>query len=123
MEKGILWLTVIGDLSPITLRFAPAKHWHVTLRFGANRADWAHMIGERVAVIATADCSNERIQALKVELPPEYKSICGNPIPHITISHLPGVKPVESNTMLDSPEITNLIDLRLETVVEFFSFS
>lgn len=122
MKKGILWLAIIGDLSPIPLRFAPAKHLHVTLQFGVNRADWEHLIGERVAVIATEECSNDRIQAIKVELPDQYKLICGNPIPHITISHLPEVKPVESNKMLDCPDVSNNINLLLDTEVEFFNF-
>lgn len=122
MGKGILWLSVISDISLIPLRFAPAKHLHITLQFGAIRADWEHLIGERVAAIATADCSNERVQALKVELPDQYKLICGNPIPHITLSHLPEVKPVESNKMLESPVVNNNINLLLDTEVEFFNF-
>jgi hypothetical protein len=69
-----------------------------------------------------AVCSNERIQALKLELPPEMAALCDNVVPHITLSHLPEVKPVESNNMIQSEHIVNPISCEIDLIIETLEF-
>lgn len=120
--KGILWLSVVGQVSPVAARYNPAKHLHVTLQFGVEYEPFAHLIGQKVYVRCYADCHNDKVQAVRVELPAEFRRLCLNKNPHITISHVDGVGPVESNEMLRTSYTALTFDETVETVVEFFQF-
>ena len=121
--KGILWLSLTGQNSPVEAIYNPANHLHVTLRFNVVLSEVEHLLGRQVMVHAYANCSNGRIQALRVELPAEFHTLCSNECPHMTISHLPNVRPVESNTMLQSDHNSLPCDLVLSTVAEFHPFN
>jgi hypothetical protein len=121
--KGILWLSLTGQNSPVEAIYNPANHLHVTIQFNVELSEVEHLLGRQVMVHAYANCSNGRIQALRVELPAEFHTLCQNESPHLTISHLPNVRPVESNTMLQSDHNSLPLDLVLSTVAEFHSFN
>lgn len=124
-NRGILWLSLPEQQSPVGIVHEnPARHFHVTLQFGAEFTPQVEdLLGKEVQAVAVADCSNERVQALRVSLPEEVAGLCANEHPHMTISHAEGVKPVESNTMLagdhDSVEVSTPLTLRFE----FFHFN
>lgn len=125
-EKGIFWLSV--EL-PQELReqalYERQPHSHVTLQFAVERSLLQDKEGETFPVSATAIVHNDRIQAIKVELPEEVKELCTNANPHITLSHKDGVPPFESNAMLTDPEsIVTPIDppIELTSEMEFFKF-
>jgi hypothetical protein len=120
--KGILWLSIPAQDCPVSPTYSRAKHLHVTLQFGAEMADFAHLIGQEVAVKATSICRNGRIEALKIVLPEEFRYICQNEVPHMTISHRADVRPVESNAMLQDEHIEENINFDMLTIVEFFTF-
>jgi Fungal tRNA ligase phosphodiesterase domain len=120
--KGILWLTLQGQISPVEAIYNPANHLHVTIQFNVEHSEVEHLLGREVMVYAYSNCSNGRIQALRVELPEEFHTLCGNECPHMTISHLPNVRPVESNVMLQSDHNSLACDLVLATVAEFQPF-
>jgi hypothetical protein len=119
--KGILWLSLQTE-SPVDSLYQPARHLHVTLQFGVEMSDFAHLIGQKVKVAAVANCCNDRIQAIRVNLPAQYKELCQNEVPHITISHLPDVRPVESNEMLKGEHTETPLNFEVETIVEFYQF-
>lgn len=117
--NGILWLALEPQITPVPYRYAPARHLHVTLLYGVTRRCWDEWIGRRVSIALIAECWNDRIQAAKVLLPDPYAAIATNPVPHLTLSHLNGVKPVESNQMLSLPHHEAILDVSVETVVAF----
>ena len=121
--KGILWLSLTGQNSPVEAIYNPANHLHVTIQFNVDLSEVEHLLGRQVMVHVYEDCHNGRIQALRVELPSEFHTLCSNECPHMTISHLPNVRPVESNAMLESEQHDSLpLDLVLATVAEFQPF-
>lgn len=124
MTKGILWLTLPDQRPPVApLHANQANHLHVTLQFGVEYTEEiAELIGKEVGVTAVANCSNGRIQALKINLPEEVLSMCKNPVPHMTISSEDGVKPVESNNMLSSDHSCTVVDIPLSLRFDFFHF-
>jgi len=97
MTVPILWAVLLEPLA-IAPRFEIVQAHHITLVYGANPEEWAHLLGSEFAVRIVAEAWNERIQALRLQLPQGIP--CTNAIPHITVSHLREVEPVESNTML-----------------------
>jgi hypothetical protein len=121
--KGILWLSLAEQNSPVQPIFNTANHLHVTIQFNVELSEVEHLIGREVMVYAYSNCSNGRIQALRVELPAEFHTLCQNECPHMTISHLPNVRPVESNAMLESEHNSLPCDLVLATVAEFKPFN
>jgi hypothetical protein len=101
-----------------------AEHFHVTLRFGVFENEIpAGILGRTFTVRATENCFGDRIHALRVELPNGVRSVCLNKHPHMTISMLPGVRPVESNVMLQSPLAIQRENFGLSLVCEFVPFN
>lgn len=100
MAKGILMLTVLDEiLYPLPVGFIKAAHFHITLQFGIEHPLKEHSsLGKCCFIKVTGVANNDRIMALTVELPSDVE--CCNEIPHITIGHLPEIKPFESNQML-----------------------
>lgn len=123
-SKGILWLTLPGQTSPVGLLHPnPANHFHVTLQFGVDyTAEIEELMGKEVEVVAVADCANDRIQALRINLPEHVRSMCKNDNPHMTISMGEGVKPVESNDMLAGPYSAYNVSIPMTLKFEFFHF-
>lgn len=119
--RGILWLTLPEQVSPVEPRFVPARHFHVTLQFGVERQDVEHLIGQTVRVRCIELCHNGSIEAIRVVLPEGVE--CGNAHPHMTLSHVEGVRPVESNAMLAAEHEAVPLGLELELVAEFSPFA
>ena len=81
-------------------QFSNVHGKHVTIAY--NPSDeifnkYAHRFGDRILVHVVQICNNEKCQAAVVQGVPTE-----NVVPHITISCADGVKPAESNTMLNS---------------------
>lgn len=121
--KGILWLSLAEQISPVQPIYNPANHLHVTIQFNVELSEVEHLLGRQVMVHCYEECTNGRIQALRVELPAEFHTLCQNECPHMTISHLPNVRPVESNAILESDHNSLACDLVLPTVAEFQPFN
>lgn len=125
MQKGIFWLSFPNQQKPsVPAKFDNlAKHFHVTLQFGVDLTpEIQKLLGEAVEVQVVANCFNDRIQALRIELPGNVKAMCNNAVPHMTISMVDGVKPVESNDMLSGEHEELLIDSKLTLRFDFFQF-
>lgn len=100
-----------------------ARHFHVTLQFRVDlNPAMEELLGREVEVVATGDCSNDRVQALRVNLPEEVAQLCSNEHPHMTISTADGVKPVESNNMLSGDHTCTDVSIPLTLRFEFFQF-
>lgn len=124
--KGIVWLSAIEQSPIVTPQFDNlAKHFHVTMAFGVSPD--AHplgaFLGREFNILAYSNAYNDRIQALEVALPVEIFRLCQNKFPHMTISMAHGVKPVESNTMLEDPQTVVGLDQIVKTVLEFQPFN
>lgn len=99
--KGILWLVPCTSRETLPAgRYNPASHLHVTLQFGVHEVDWVSYIGNLADVILETICWDDNIEAIRVSLPADIAAICGNAIPHLTLSHREGIKPFLSNAML-----------------------
>lgn len=125
MTKGIFWLSALDQkAAPVTPLYDHlAKHFHITLQFGVELTpEIQEMLGEKVDIQVVADCHNERIQALRIELPDEVRAMCNNAIPHMTISMVEGVKPVESNDMLSEEHEEVAVSTVIHMVYDFFQF-
>lgn len=143
MTKGIFWLSALNqnslldDLRPngVNPVFGVlAKHFHVTLQFGVELSpEIESLLGQQIEVQVVANCFNDRIQALKVELPSNVKvgdisqevdvrAMCRNAQPHLTLSMAPGVKPVEFNDMLANEHDCTPINSPLVLQFDFFAF-
>lgn len=101
MKKGILWLTLPNQITPVKQIYSPANHLHVTIKFDVPLESVAKYLGKNLSVELVENCWNFEIQAVKVRLPSYWSTLCTNKQPHITISHRPGVKPFKSNEMLN----------------------
>jgi len=122
-QKGILWLTLPSQKSPVKALYQKPKHLHVTLMFNVTYEDaMKHIKFEPIIVKATENCYNDDIQALKVTLPSPFKGLCQNKIPHMTISHKNGVAPFKSNEMLEGYNKTEKINETMTLYAEFFAF-
>lgn len=128
MSRGILWLSLppfSDQLVGVRLAegFEAACHLHVTLQFGIDYSSVdPEILGATVEATAIELCYNDRIQALRVALPESFAPMCQNANPHMTLGHLPGVKPFESNAMLSSEHTSHPYHLPLNLIVEFFEF-
>ena len=124
-RRGILWLSKPDQNSPVCSIFSQAaEHFHVTLQFGVFENEIPDgILGRTFTVRATENCFGDRIHALRVELPSEIRGVCLNKHPHMTISMLPGVRPVESNVMLQSPLCLENVNFSLSLVCEFVPFN
>ena len=123
-RRGILWLSLPEQKSPVHPIFSQAaEHFHVTLRFGVFENEIPDgILGRTFTARATENCFGDRIHALRVELPSGIRSVCLNKNPHMTISMLPGVRPVESNVMLQSPLSLEKVNFNLSLICEFVPF-
>lgn len=99
--KGILWLSLLDQKSPIKQLYGSPKHFHVTIQFDVTIQSVAKHLGKDVTVELIENCWNDEIQAVKVKLPSQWSSLCKNKNPHMTLSHKSGVAPKLSNTMLE----------------------
>lgn len=126
-QRGILWLALPEQTSPVPLRFAnPARHFHVTLAFNCwvDSRLLAAYEGQSVRVELLEECWDARVQALRVSLPPSFAYLCENQHPHMTLSMADGVRPVESNRMLAGMHHSVPTSVRdLELNLEFSPFS
>lgn len=124
-RRGILWLSVPGQEFPVCQVFVNvARHLHVTLQFGVNENEIPDgLLGEAFTVRVTENCFNSRVHALRVQLPEELRDICQNENPHMTISMIPGVRPVESNEMFQGPHHSESVDFEIPLVCEFSPFN
>jgi hypothetical protein len=124
-RRGILWLSDPDQEFRVCTTFAnAARHLHVTLQFGIYENEIpAGILGHTFSVRATSICYNTRIQALRVELPTELQDVCQNENPHMTISMIPGVRPVESNEMLQGSYHSESVDFEMSLICEFSPFN
>jgi len=124
-RRGILWLSVPEQEFPVCPIFVnAARHLHVTLQFGIYENEIpAGILGHTFSVRATSICYNTRIQALRVELPTELQDVCQNENPHMTISMVSGVRPVESNEMLQGSHNSEPVNFDLSLICEFSPFN
>jgi hypothetical protein len=123
MAKGILWLGLVNQVSPVTPNYDPVKHFHVTLQYNVESSQFKNLIGKRYTIRVLEDCWNHEIQALRVELPSEIADLCNNANPHMTISHRPGIAPKMSNDMLQSDNVISTPeDMNLQVQMSFHYF-
>jgi hypothetical protein len=124
MTKGIFWLTLPDQDSPVFPVYNPAKHLHVTLQFNVSRESISeHLMLRPVAVRLINDCWNLQIQALSVQiLDQTLADLCNNQHPHMTISHVDGVGPVKSNEMLDADHNFSPVERIIYLTPEFRPF-
>jgi len=84
---------------------------HITLNYNPTEDElepYLALEGQQIFITVEAVGRDKNIQAVVVELPDDLE--CANDIPHITISANRGVRPVTSNTMLQT--LSNIKDLR-----------
>ena len=117
--QGILWAVLQnpGPLAAITPRYEMVQCHHITLQYGVEREPWQLWIGQEFAAIATAECWNEQVQALRVLLPATIP--CINLHPHLTVSHRVDVEPKTANHMLVTQHTVRSIWLVLPVRIEF----
>ncbi|MBD2156286.1 hypothetical protein [Leptolyngbya sp. FACHB-16] len=98
MSQGILWAVF---QTPVTIprRHPNGEPHHITLQYGVEREQFSHLIGHQFEAIITAETWSDRIQALWAYIPSGYPRC--NRFPHITVSWVDGVEPVESNALLE----------------------
>ena len=121
--KGILWLNLEGQQLPYSLceGFVQANHLHVTLAFGVEpTVEQLARIGERVVVQVKGIAFDGNIQALVVELPKGWETT--NEVAHMTLGHLPEVKPFQSNAMLAGEHTWIELNFSLELTFEFLEW-
>jgi 2'-5' RNA ligase len=122
--KGILWLTLEGQQLPYPLlstEFVEANHFHVTLQFGVEPTEaQLALVGSKVVVQVVGLAYNELIQAAVVRLPEGWETT--NKVAHMTLGHLPEVKPFQSNQMLDSEHNWVELNETLELSFEFLEW-
>ena len=123
--KGILWITINSNNLPQG-RYEIQPHSHVTLQFNVEHESVKHLVNKKVELFgASLHHSDEiGIEAIAILLSEEWKSLCKNPVPHITLSHRQGVKPAQSNAMLKGKNfMLPQLNLNLEGVTEFHEFA
>lgn len=121
--KGILWAVPKINLDVAEVFEIPASHIHCTLGFGVNKDEVKGLIGKEFTAKIVGNSFDSEIQALELELPESIP--CGNPIPHISVSMISGVKPVKSNTMLNKKFgiTTEVLSVEIPMSIEFFEFN
>lgn len=125
LRRGILWLSTLDGETPVHQIFVKCpRHLHVTLQFGVCESLIPRdLLGRTFRVRATGNCYNHRVQALRVELPVELQVLCRNEVPHMTISMIPGVNPVESNEMLQGHHVVSPLSEEIDLICEFEPFN
>jgi hypothetical protein len=130
MSKGILQISLTSESRGLLMSFSKydvVKCDHITVQFGIkDDSDLMKTLtmGTSISILVESVASNDRIQAARCNVPsvncfPEGKIV------HITISHIEGAKPVESNSMLVDPVSEEKLSMRLllEGVLEFKPFN
>lgn len=97
--------------------FHKAEGGHVTITKNVTPELLAR-VGERVSLRVVGVASDDRVQAVVVDLPPDLKS--DNRIPHITMSHVEEASPKDSNTMLATASILPVQGLSLDGILDVF---
>lgn len=130
-QRGIFWLSLVDQDGDNLQREIPqvfvnqAQHFHITLQHNVPLTEeiaqflWT----QPIEIPVTANCFNDRIQAVRVELPENIRSLCQNAHPHMTISMVPGARPVQSNVMLDSTPVEQPLQVVLQFRFEFSHFN
>lgn len=130
-DRGIFWLSLVDQDYDNLQEQIPqvfeniSEHLHITLQYNAPLTEeiaqflWRDPVEVRV----TANCFNDRIQAVRVELPEPFRALCRNANPHMTISMVPGARPVQSNNMLDSAHYEEPLETTLLFRAEFSHFN
>lgn len=125
MTKGILWIVLTEESKRKLLEIAPAKYPvlfadHITLFYNVALSNhYKTLLGTTITIKLKTNSYNDKIQAITVgvgDMPSQ------NSYPHITLSALEGVKPVQSNTMLKSEHIATPIFGEIEGIIEFKEF-
>ena len=130
-ERGILWLSLEDQDCENLQRTIPqvfaraAEHFHVTLQYNVPLTEEIakFLWKESFPVQVTENCFDHRIQAVRVELPELFKSLCQNANPHMTVSMAPKARPVLSNIMLDSNHVEEPLRATLLFRAQFHRFS
>lgn len=129
-QRGIFWLSLVDQdydslqrEVPIVFE-RPADHFHITLQYNVPLTDeiaqflWKEPIPVRIS----ANCYNDRIQAVRVELPESFRNLCQNADPHMTVSMVHGARPVMSNVMLGSGHVSQPLEATMMFRAEFSYF-
>ena len=126
MARGNLWIVLTKDSREKLLAFIPPFYPHifadhVTLFYNVELIEeYKSLLGAKVEIILKENIFNHKIQATTLdigELP------CQNTSPHITISAQEGIKPFESNSMLESDHTSVPVEKTIiEGIVEFKEF-
>lgn len=125
MTKGILWIVLYEVAKEKVFELVPPLYPkifadHVTLFYNVELNDkMESLVGQQVNVELKANCHNNHIQAVAVEI---GNLPCQNPFPHITLSAQKGVKPFTSNIMLQGVHSSQSLKGSLQGVVEFEEF-
>ena len=117
--KGILWAVLLSPLD-IPKRYPNGEPHHITLKYGVEREDWKHWEGWRFSTKTRFEAWNGNIQAVAMNHPNLGEDIDSEiKNPHITISWCDGIKPVESNAMLEGKFDSRIIIKSLDFQIEF----
>jgi hypothetical protein len=117
--QGIVW-AVIQDPAALKLvipRYEVVQCHHITLQYGVSLDRWWRWVGLEFTAIGLAECWNDRIQAVRVQLPAPI--LCVNQHPHITVSHQVGVAAKEANQMLADQYESVALNLIVPVWIEF----
>ncbi|MFM6728044.1 MAG: hypothetical protein ACKPJF_27080 [Dolichospermum sp.] len=91
---------------------------NITLKYGVERKDWEHWEGWKFSTKTRFEAWNGNIQAVSLNHPDLGEDIKIKS-PHITVSWCDGIKPVESNAMLQAKFDSRIILVSLDFVIEF----
>lgn len=113
--KGILQVALTSESKALLTSFSVfdvVKCDHITVQFGIkddSELMQTVALGSSVSINVNSIGRNDRIQAAQCDAPEISALFPEGKIVHITISHIEGAKPVESNTMLINPDISEKI--------------
>lgn len=122
MNKGILW-GVLDAASHAQLshavppRFQTVYCHHTTLFYNVELADHANLLNRQFMAIATYQCWDADVQAVRLTLPPGIP--CGIQYPHVTISTAPDIPPARANRMLLGLHRSQPVNLPLRFTIEW----
>ena len=124
-EKGILWAVPCSPIS-IKAEYAPV-HQHITLVYGANKADCSEWIGREFFAVLSRMWTKDGLQATAVMLPRGVKGLCRNKYPHMTLACTEHRKPFESNQLVEwgveNPGEATELHIGSGFRIEFFSWT
>ncbi|MFM6872498.1 MAG: hypothetical protein ACKPKQ_21320 [Dolichospermum sp.] len=115
--KGILWAVLLSHLD-IPKRYPNGSPHHITLKYGVERKDWEHWEGWKFSTKTSFEDWKVNIQAVSINHPYLGEDIKIKS-PHITVSWCDGIKPVESNAMLENSFDSRIIITSLDFCIEF----